>query len=250
MPIFGGPRVGTPVHEYEGDERIPLRGIRKIIAERMVESKHIVPHFAYFDEVDLSELVNLRKELKSEAAEQGVKLTYLPFFLKAISLAIPKFPAVNASLDLGTQEVVYHQVQHIGMAVATENGLLVPVVRDVAQKSILQIAQEVEDLANRTREGTIKSEELKGSTITVSNIGSIGGLFATPIINYPEVAILGMTRLQERAVVRKSQIVVRHMMNLAWCFDHRIVDGAVGAHFSNEVIRYLENPSRMLLGTR
>ena len=118
------------------------------------------------------------------------------------------------------------------------------------KKSILELCVEIEDLAERTRNGQIKSEELKGSTITISNIGSIGGLFATPIINYPEVAILGMTRLQERAVVRQGQIVVRHMMNLAWCFDHRIVDGAVAAQFSNEIIRLLENPSRMLLGSR
>lgn len=250
MPIFGSARTSTPVFNFADDERVPLRGIRKIIAERMVESKHTIPHFAYFDEVDLTELVALRKELKEEAAAMGSKLTYLPFFVKAFSLAIPKFPQVNASLDLSTQEVVYHKVQHVGMAVATDNGLVVPVLRDVNKKSILELCVEIEDLAERTRNGQIKSEELKGSTITISNIGSIGGLFATPIINYPEVAILGMTRLQERAVVRQGQIVVRHMMNLAWCFDHRIVDGAVAAQFSNEIIRFLENPSRMLLGSR
>ena len=154
VPIFSSPRATTPVFDYEGDERTPLRGIRKIIAERMTESKQNIPHFAYFDEVDLTELVILRKELKEEAGAQGAKLTYLPFFLKALSLSIPKFPQVNASLDLRTQEVVYHKVHHIGMAVATDNGLVVPVVRDVAQKSILQLSLEIEDLAEKTRKNS------------------------------------------------------------------------------------------------
>jgi len=246
-PIFASPRVSTPVHELEGDSRVPLRGLRKIIAERMMESKIIIPHYAYFDEVELSSLVHLRKELKEEVQLRGIKLTYLPFFVKAISRALTEFPLVNSSLDLTTQEVVTHHVHHVGIAVATDHGLIVPVVRDVQNKGILDIAAEINDLSERTRSGKIKSEELKGSTITISNIGSIGGLFATPIINYPEVCILGMTRLQERPVVRNGDIVIRHMMNLSWSFDHRVVDGAIGALFSNEVIKLLESPAQLLL---
>lgn len=250
VPIFANPNLGTPVHNLEGDERVPLKGVRKIIAERMVESKHIIPHFAYFDEVDLTQLVQLRRELKADAAASGVKLTYLPFFVKAMSNALIKYPQANSSIDLSTQEIVYHKVHNFGIAVATDNGLIVPVVKDVRSKTLLQLADEINDLANRTRDGKAKPEELKGSTITISNIGAIGGLFATPIINYPEVAILGMTKLQERAVVRDGEIVIRSMMNMAWCFDHRVVDGAIGAEFSNEVIRYLENPGRLLLDSR
>tara|TARA_Y100000589_G_scaffold42337_1_gene35519 strand:- start:5217 stop:6494 length:1278 start_codon:yes stop_codon:yes gene_type:complete len=250
VPIFAGPNVSTPVHNLEGDERVPLKGVRKIIAERMVESKHIVPHFAYFDEVDLTQLVKLRKKLKADAADRGTKLTYLPFFVKAISNALLSYPQANSSIDLSTQEIVYHKVHNFGIAVATENGLIVPVVRDVRSKTLMELADEINDLATRTKEGKAKPEELKGSTITISNIGAIGGLFVTPIINYPEVAILGMTKLQERPVVRNGEIVVRSMMNLAWCFDHRVVDGAVSAEFSNEIIRYLESPGRLLLDSR
>ncbi len=250
VPIFAGPSVSTPVHNLEGDERVPLKGVRKIIAERMVESKHIVPHFAYFDEVDLTQLVELRKKLKADAADRGTKLTYLPFFVKAISNALLKYPQANSSIDLSTQEIVYHKVHNFGIAVATENGLIVPVVKDVRSKTLLELADEIDDIATRTKEGKAKPDELKGSTITISNIGAIGGLFVTPIINYPEVAILGMTKLQERPVVRNGEIVVRSMMNLAWCFDHRVVDGAVSAEFSNEIIRYLENPGRLLLDSR
>ncbi|PCJ20403.1 MAG: dihydrolipoamide acetyltransferase [Candidatus Cloacimonadota bacterium] len=248
IPIFSSQRVSsTPVHNLEGDERTPLKGLRKIIADRMVESKSIVPHFAYFDEVDLTKLVKLRSELKEDAMAMGIKLTYMPFFIKAISLAIEKFENVNASIDLSTNELVLHKVHNVGMAVATDKGLIVPVIKDVANKSILEIAQEVSSLAQKTRDGKITTNDLKGSTITVSNIGSVGGLFATPIINYPEVAILGMTKLQERAVVRDHEIVIRSMMNLSWCFDHRVVDGSVAAHFSNEVISLLENPNMILL---
>lgn len=248
VPIFSSQRVAsTPVHDLEGDERVQLKGLRKIIADRMVESKSIVPHFAYFDEVDLTKLVDLRGQLKQDALDLGIKLTYMPFFIKAVSLALTKFEAVNSSLDLSTNELVIHKVHNVGMAVATDKGLIVPVIKDVANKSILEIAQEVNTLAQKTRDGKITTNELKGSTITVSNIGSVGGLFATPIINYPEVAILGMTKLQERAVVRDHEIVIRSMMNLSWCFDHRVVDGSVAAHFSNEVIALLENPNMILL---
>jgi len=250
VPIFAGPSVSTPVHNLEGDERVPLKGVRKIIAERMVESKQIVPHFAYFDEVDLTDLVALRRKLKADAADRGTKLTYLPFFVKAISNALLKYPQANSSIDLSTQEIVYHKVHNFGIAVATDNGLIVPVVKDVRSKTLMELADEINDLATRTKEGKAKPEELKGSTITISNIGAIGGLFVTPIINYPEVAILGMTKLQERPVVRNGEIVVRSMMNLAWCFDHRVVDGAVSAEFSNEIIKYLESPGRLLLDSR
>jgi pyruvate dehydrogenase E2 component (dihydrolipoamide acetyltransferase) len=238
----------TPVFVYEGDERIPLRGLRKVIAERLVESKTIVPHFAYFEEVDMTELMKMRGELKPLAEEAGVKLTYLPFFMKALSMAIKKFPVVNSSIDLATNEVVIHKKIHIGMATATKDGLIVPVIRDADQKSLVQLAADTQLIAQKTRDGKASSDELKGSTISITNIGSIGGLGATPIINYPEACILGMYKMQERPVVRDGQIVIRTMMNISFCFDHRIIDGANGAEFCNYFISLLNNPGRLILG--
>lgn len=244
------PMSKTPVFQYEGDERIPLRGLRKVIAERLVESKTIVPHFAYFDEIDMTELMRLRSELKPLAEEAGVKLTYLPFFMKALSVAIRKFPAVNSSIDLSTNEIVIHHKIHIGMATATKDGLIVPVLKDADQKSILALAEQTQILASKTREGKAQSDELKGSTISITNIGSIGGLGATPIINYPECCILGMYKLQDRAVVRDGAIVIRPMMNISFCFDHRIVDGANAAEFVNYFISLLTKPGRLILGVQ
>ncbi|MBW7876410.1 MAG: 2-oxo acid dehydrogenase subunit E2 [Candidatus Cloacimonetes bacterium] len=239
----------TPVFVYEGDERIPLRGLRKVIAERLVESKTIVPHFAYFEEVDMTELKKLRNELKPLAEEAGAKLTYLPFFMKALTLAIKKFPIINSSIDLGTNEIVVHKKIHIGMATATKDGLIVPVIRDADQKSLIQLANDSQGIAQKTRDGKASSDELKGSTISITNIGSIGGLGATPIINYPEACILGMYKIQDRPVVRDGQIVIRSMMNISFCFDHRIVDGANGAEFCNYFIGLLNNPGRLILGS-
>lgn len=238
----------TPVFEYEGDERIPLRGLRKKIAERLVESKTVVPHFAYFDEIDMSNLVAMRKELKPLAEDMGAKLTYLPFFMKALTMTVKKFPMANSSIDLGTNEIVVHKKIHVGMATATDNGLIVPVIHDADQKSIVELARGTQELAQRTRDGSASSDELKGSTISITNIGSIGGLGATPIINYPECCILGIYKMQDRPVVRDGEIVIRPMMNISFCFDHRIVDGSNAAEFSNYFISLLEDPRKLLLG--
>lgn len=237
--------VALPAAEQE--ERIPLRGLRKKIAEKMVLSKFTAPHFTYMDELDAGALVALRQGAKAAAAEQGVKLTYLPFIMKAVVAALKQFPLLNASLDDATGELVVKHYYHLGVAVATDRGLIVPVIRNVDQKSILTLARELAEVSERTRQNRNHPEELRGGTFTLSSIGSVGGLFATPIINHPEVGILAVMRIQERPVVRDGQIVVGQMMNLALSFDHRVVDGAVGADFTNTVIRYLEQPGRLML---
>ncbi len=232
------------------EERVPLRGIRKRIAERMARSKHTAAHFTYVDECDVTALVDMRESLKAVAAEQGVKLTYMPFVVQAVTTALSKFPMLNASLDEAAQEIVYKRYYHIGFAADTPQGLVVPVIKDADQRSLLNLGSVINDLAERARAGKLTLEEVTGSTFTITNAGSIGGLLATPVINHPEVAILGVHKIQDRAVVRNGAIVVRKMMNLSISLDHRLVDGADGARFMNEVIRMLEEPRLLMLGSK
>lgn len=247
----GGAPAKTPLVQAAAstalEERVPLRGLRKKIAEKMVQSKFTAPHFTYMEELDVTQLIAVRASTKKAAEAQGVKLTYLPFVMKAVVAALKKFPTLNASLDDEKNEVVLKKYYNLGIAVASENGLIVPVIKDVDKKTLLQLAKEVAEVAERARIGRNNPDELKGGTFTLSSIGSVGGLFATPIINHPEVGILAIMKIQERPVVRGGQIVVGQMMNLALSFDHRVVDGSVGADFTNEVIRYLENPSLLML---
>jgi pyruvate dehydrogenase E2 component (dihydrolipoamide acetyltransferase) len=239
--------VAVPVLNAALEDRIPLRGMRKKIAEKMVQSKFTAPHFTYMDELEASKLIGLRAELKAQAQAEGVKLTYLPFIMKAVVAALKKYPHLNASLDDASGEIVLKRYYNLGIAVAGEQGLVVPVIKDVDRKGILQLAREVQDAAERARVGRSLPDELRGGTFTLSSIGSVGGLFATPILNHPEVGILAIMKIQERPVVRDGQIVIGHMMNLALSFDHRVVDGSVGADFTNHVIRLLEQPGRLLL---
>ncbi|AWR85990.1 dihydrolipoamide acetyltransferase family protein [Meiothermus taiwanensis] len=234
---------------YEGLEtRVPLRGLRRAIAQQMMASHLYTVRTLSVDEVDMTELVALRNRLKPEAEAQGVRLSYLPFIFKAVAVALKKFPALNSSLDEARQEVVLKHYVNIGMAVAAENGLIVPVVRDVERKSLLQIAREVGDLAEKARSGKLAPEEVSGSTFSITNIGSIGALFSFPIINVPDAAILGVHSIQKRPVVGENdEIVVRQMMYLSLSFDHRLVDGAEAARFTKEVIRLLEKPERLFL---
>jgi len=225
-----------------------LRGLRRAIAQQMMASHLYTVRTLTVDEVDMTELVALRNRLKPEAEAQGAKLSYLPFIFKAVAVALKKFPALNSSLDEARQEVVLKRYVNIGMAVATENGLIVPVVRDVERKSLLQLAREINDLAERARGGKLAPEEVSGSTFSITNIGSVGALFSFPIINVPDAAILGVHSIQKRPVVdERDEIVVRQMMYLSLSFDHRLVDGAEAARFCKEVIRLLEKPERLFL---
>ncbi|MBM3282244.1 MAG: 2-oxo acid dehydrogenase subunit E2 [Candidatus Diapherotrites archaeon] len=229
------------------EERIPLRGLRKTISDRMVKSMFTAVQVTHMDEVDVTALVELREKEKLKMEKKGIKLTFLPFIAKACVAALHNHPYLNASIDDSTQEVVLKKYFHVGMAVDTEDGLIVPVIRNVDQKSIVQLAQEMQDIAQKTRERRISPEDLKGSTFTITNIGSLGGVYATPVINWPEVAILGVGKIQEKPVVRAGKIVIRHMMTVSLTFDHRIIDGAQAVRFTNEILQHLEDPGLFLL---
>jgi pyruvate dehydrogenase E2 component (dihydrolipoamide acetyltransferase) len=234
------------------ESRVPIRGLRKKIAERMHQSKTTAAHFTYVDEFDATPLVRLRSELKTSAAERGVKLTYLPFILKAVVSAMRKFPNLNGLTDDARGEYVVRHVHNYGIAVDTDDGLIVPVVKDVDRRSILELAAEIERLSRDARDGKSKLEDLRDGSFTITNAGNIGGLFATPVINYPEAAILGVHAIKRKPwVVRgadgSESIEVRDVMYLSISIDHRMNDGAVGARWMNHVISLLAEPQRLLL---
>ncbi len=237
-------RPATPAAR---EERIPFRGLRRKIADAMHRSKSTAAHFTYVDDINVTELVKLRKAAKESYKEQGINITYLPFVMKAVVEAMRQFPAMNSSLDEATGEQVIKHYYNLGIATDTANGLIVPVIKDVDRKSIVQLAGELQELVARTRDGKIASEELKGGTFTITNAGNIGGLFATPIINFPEVAILGVHKIQKTPRVVGGQILVRDVMYLSVSIDHRIVDGAMGGRFLNVVKSCLEDPKTLLL---
>jgi pyruvate dehydrogenase E2 component (dihydrolipoamide acetyltransferase) len=241
-------KAGTvAVTGEEVEERVPLPGIRKIIAQAMARSKYTAPHVTVMDEANVTELVKLRAEIKPLAADRGVKITYLPFIVKAMVAALRDFPELNSSLDDERQELVYKRYFHIGIATDTERGLVVPVVRHADKKNMWTIAAEINDLATRARSNKLMPNEMKGSTISITNIGSAGGMFFTPIINYPEVAILGVGRITERPIIQNGEVVPAHMMALSLSFDHRVIDGALAQNFINRLKRLLENPRLLLM---
>jgi len=233
----------------QGDQRIPMRGLRKRIAEKMVRSKFTAPHFTFVEEMDATELVTLRRRLNASLAEAGdtTKLSFLPFICKAVIAALRRFPHLNANMDEPTQDLVVRGDYNLGIAASTEEGLTVPVLRGADKLSIRDLASEIARLAAAAREKKLKMEELTGGTFTITSLGPKSGLFATPIINHPEVAILGVHRMRKRPVVVDDQVVVREMMYLSLSFDHRVIDGQVGAEFTYELIRYLERPELLFM---
>lgn len=231
--------------------RIKLQGLRRKIADHMVQSKRTIPHYAYVDECDVTELVGLRDALRETYARAGVKLTYLAFIVKAVAAALKEVPIVNSSLDEDGGEIVLHDRYDIGVAVATPGGLIVPVVRAADRKSIGDIAREIDRLGSEARAGKTRLEDLRGSTFTVTSIGGIGGLISTPVINHPEVAILGVGRIVRRPVYDSAGALrPADLLYLSFSFDHRVLDGAVGAEFGNAIIRRLQNPAALLLPDR
>jgi len=229
------------------EERIPLAGLRKKIAQKMALATSTAAHFTFVEECDATELKRLRERLVSTAHDQGVRLNFLPFVVKAVVASLKRHPMLNAVVDETTQEIVLRKYYNIGIATATDAGLVVPVVKDADKKSVLGIAREIERLADEARTGKARLEDLQGSTFTITSLGAQGGLLATPIINFPEVAILGVHRIKSRPVVKAGQIVVGDVMLLSLSFDHRVVDGHVGAAFAYDVIGTLEQPERLLL---
>jgi pyruvate dehydrogenase E2 component (dihydrolipoamide acetyltransferase) len=229
------------------DERQPIRGLRKRIFENMARSKHTAAHFHYIDEVDVAAIVGLKDRARPYAEKAGVKLTFLPFIVKAVVAALKRHPRLNSNVDEAAMELVLRKTYDIGIATSTDAGLMVPVVRGCDRLSILEIASEIERVARAARDGKSQKEDLGGSSFTITSLGKLGGLFAPPIINYPEVAILGIHAIKKRPVVRGDQIVIGEIMNLSFSFDHRIIDGDVGANFAQEIISYLQEPDRLVV---
>jgi pyruvate dehydrogenase E2 component (dihydrolipoamide acetyltransferase)/2-oxoisovalerate dehydrogenase E2 component (dihydrolipoyl transacylase) len=228
--------------------RVRLKGLRRKIAEHLVDATRRIPHYSYIDECDITEIVKLRSALREPCASRGMKLTYLSFFIKAASMALKEVPIVNSSLDESTQEIVLHEHYNIGIAVATPAGLVVPVVHDADSKDIFTIASEVDRLGSEAKAGRVKLDDLRGGTFTVTSIGNIGGLISTPIINHPEVGIMGVGKVVKRPVYDASgNIRPADTVYLSFSFDHRVVDGAIGAAFGTALAKHLRNPAEMLL---
>lgn len=241
-------RYVTPADYAELEERVPVRGLRRVIASQMVASHLQTVRTLHVDEADVTHLVALRERLKPFAARRGVKLSYLPFVLKAVAAALAEYPELNSSLDEEKNEIVLKHYINIGMAVATDAGLIVPVIKAVDQLTIYELAGEVQRLAEAARTGKLTPDEVKGGTFSITNIGSLGGLFSFPIINVPEAAILGVHSIKKRPVVLDDDsIVARSMIYLSLSFDHRLVDGAQGANFTGRVIELLETPEALFI---
>ena len=230
-------------------ERIPLRGVRRSIAKAMVKSKYTAPHVTTMDEADVTELWKIREKEKKAAEKKGIKLTILPFIIKAVIAGLMEHPYLNATLDDENEEIILKKYYNIGFATDTPEGLMVPVVKNAKDKSILQLAEDLTKLAEKARNRTIDLADLKGGTFTITNYGALGGIYGTPIINYPEVAILGVGKIKDMPVVEDGKIEIRKILHLALSFDHRVVDGGEAARFLNTVIARLEDPDLILLET-
>ncbi|MBB6218937.1 pyruvate dehydrogenase E2 component (dihydrolipoamide acetyltransferase) [Anaerosolibacter carboniphilus] len=229
-------------------ERVPLTMLRKTIAKKMVQSKYTAPHATAMDEIDVTELVKFRENAKDHfGPEENIHLTFMPFIMKAIVLALKKNPKINSSLDEEAEEIVLKKYYHLGIAVDTEEGLMVPVIRNVDQKSIVALAQDLEDLSQRARARKLIIDELKDSTFSITNYGAVGSIFGVPVINYPEVAIMGIGKISKKPVVLEDKLVLRHMLPVSMSFDHRVVDGGDAGRFMNDVKKYLSDPYRLLL---
>ncbi len=241
------PQYRTPKGLEHLETRTPLRGMRRVISNAMIASHLYTVRTLTVDEANLTALVELRERLKPTAEKAGVKITYLPFIFKAVASALKVFPNVNSSYDEATGEVVHKQYFNLGCAVDTEAGLIVPVVKNVDSKSILEIAKSITELAGKAREGKLSPDDISGSSFAVTNIGSAGSLLSFPIINAPDAAILGVHTIVDRPIVKDGQIVIGKMMYLSLSFDHRLIDGAEAARFVKHLTRLLENPDLLLL---
>ena len=228
------------------EELVPLRGVRKTISERMLKSLQTTAQVTHVDEADMTEVVLLREAFKGSAEKRGVHLTFIPFIIKALVPALKEFPYVNSSLDEQSGNIVLKKYYNVGIATDTEQGLVVPVVRDVDRKDIFELAGEIETLADKARKAQLTLDEVRGGTFTITNVGAIGGLFATPIVNVPEVAILGLHKITKRPVVRDGKVEIRDTTYFSLSFDHRVVDGAYAARFTSRVIEIVQDTKKLL----
>ncbi len=228
-------------------EQLPVRGLRRTIARNVIASQRVTAFVTSMDEADITELWELRNREQHAVEAHGTHLTFLPFFIKAAQHALREHPYFNAAIDDANEQIILKKHYHFGIAVATEEGLMVPVIRDVDKKNILQLAAEIQELGRKARERTISPDEMKGSSFTITNYGHFGGTFATPIINWPDVAILGCGRIVERPWVHKGEIAIRKILPLSLTFDHRATDGANAALFLGKILGYLEDPALLFL---
>lgn len=247
-PTAPAPRPAVSFVPLGGEERVPIHGLRKRIYDKMAKSEAAAAPFTYVEEIDMTQLVHLRERLNEVGEKRGVKLTYLPFFVKAILAGLREYPTLNASVDEERGDLVIKRYYNVGIATATDEGLTVTVVHEADKKDLWALAREAERLAQAARDRKLTLHEVQGSTFTITSLGKEGGILATPIINWPEVAIVGIHRIEKRPVVRDDQVVVRDMMYLSCSFDHRVIDGHVGAAFVASVRNYLEHPAMLFVG--
>ncbi|KFL17224.1 branched-chain alpha-keto acid dehydrogenase subunit E2 [Geobacillus stearothermophilus] len=229
------------------ETREKMSGIRRAIAKAMVHSKHTAPHVTLMDEADVTKLVAHRKKFKAIAAEKGIKLTFLPYVVKALVSALREYPVLNTSIDDATEEIIHKHYYNIGIAADTDRGLLVPVIKHADRKPIFALAKEINELAEKAREGKLMPNEMKGASCTITNIGSAGGQWFTPVINHPEVAILGIGRIAEKPIVRDGEIVAAPVLALSLSFDHRMIDGATAQKALNHIKQLLSDPELLLM---
>ncbi|MCI4348483.1 MAG: 2-oxo acid dehydrogenase subunit E2 [Thermoplasmata archaeon] len=239
-------RPSPPPADEDVLERVPMRGIRRVIAEHMTESRHKAAHYTYVEEVDATELVLLRDRMAKHVEQKGVRLSYLPFIVKGVVAGLRAFPRVNARFDDERQELVVHKSYNIGVATAAPDGLLVPVLQHADRQSVTELAREIQELAEKARDGKLTRAEMSGGTFTITSLGALGGVLATPILNYPEVAILGVHRIVRRPVYRSDgKLGPADLMNLSISLDHRVLDGVIAAQFIAVVKSYIEDPHQL-----
>ena len=242
------PAAAAPAYAArDGRSEIPVVGLRRKIAQKMQESKRHIPHFSYVEEVDVTEIEALRARLNAKWGDRRPRLTLLPFLVRAMVLAVAEFPQMNARYDDEAELITRYEAVHLGVATQTEHGLMVPVLRHAESRGLWANAAEIARLAEAARSGRAARDELSGSTITLTSLGPLGGIVSTPVINYPEVAIVGVNRIVERPVILGGAVVARKMMNLSSSFDHRVVDGLNAAEFIQAIRAYLESPATMFV---
>ncbi|MFY9213939.1 MAG: dihydrolipoamide acetyltransferase family protein [Tissierellaceae bacterium] len=246
-PVQPALSTPSPIATHGLEERVPLTRIRKTISERMSQSRFTIPHTTAMDEIDVTKLDEFRRKYKDLLLEEEVKLTYLPFIVKAAIVALKRIPEFNSSLDETSEEIVLKYFYNIGIATDTDRGLLVPVIKDADKLSIVELARAIEEVSTRAKEGKTELHELREGTFSITNYGSIGGHFGIPIINYPESAVLGLGRVVEKPIVRDGEIVIAKILPVSLSYDHRIIDGASGARFINILKDLLSNPDILLL---
>lgn len=251
IPTYNNTALVTPNRSEESSaqqltEIEPLSQIRKSIAKHMIQSKHNAAHMTVFEEVEISELDRIRTKYKENLQKEGIKLTYLAFIVKAVALSLKKFKALNAEMDFEGGKMIYKKFYNIGIATDTDKGLVVPVIRDADKLSVREIAKEISEISEKARTGKLTLDDMKGGTFTITSYGNIGGLFAVPVINYPEAGILGVGRISKQPVVKNDQLAVGLILPLSLSVDHRIADGGETSRFMNSVMSYLAEPASLL----